>query len=476
MLNINRQSSAFEIKPLEGLFFFLIIIFAATMLTTQYYILSVLPALAILGMFFIIKYPKFCFYTIIFMIPFDAFRSGAGILKFLTVSKIFGIALFALALFQVFIKRDKSVNIGSNMWVWLLLFFTANFFSSLISDYRLVAFDSIRQHITLFIVFLLTLVFVSEKGLFKTLPLVIIISTGLNAVLSIIGFFFQIPLLSMNLKDSIRATGLANDPNFFASMLLFSLPLIADRLFSDRKLSEKIMAALLLLSVITAIILSYSRAAAGVMLLVMLFIAIQHIRKFRIRHIGFAGLLLIFVIVIGAAVVPESYWQRQKSVADVSDPSIGRRITYTYVAWDIFKEHPVMGVGPGVFKEYYAQSPYAVRFADDMTEQLKRYAHNTYIEVLTGSGLAGLLFFLIIHIAALRNLGGAARLFRMKKMNEKAAIVRAYQWSYITIMVYFFFVSNVYHKYFWLPVALSEIALRFARQTSKGEGDEIAVR
>jgi O-antigen ligase len=140
-----------------------------------------------------------------------------------------------------------------------------------------------------------------------------------------------------------------------------------------------------------------------------------------------------------------------------------RRAAYIDVALQSFKQHPVLGTGPLTFKDVWLNSIMAREFKIE-----ERPAHNTYLEVLVGSGLVGLIIFLLLLWRALANFSHARRIFRDMGDIEMASLVGAYRLSFISVLIYFFIKSGIDHKLFLLALPLSETALRLARGKLNG--------
>ena len=158
--------------------------------------------------------------------------------------------------------------------------------------------------------------------------------------------------------------------------------------------------------------------------------------------------------------IPEAYVERQKSVTlgTQADKSIMRRASYIPVALNSFKENPALGTGPLTFKNVWVNSIMARRFKME-----ERSCHNTYLEVLVGSGILGLIAFLVLLWRAFFNFSHAKKIFWDMGDVEMASLVGAYRLSFISVLIYFFVKSGLQHKFFLLALPLSEVALRLAR-------------
>ena len=357
----------------------------------------------------------------------------------------------------------------SNLWPWLILFFVINCISAIISDYRLTSLDNLRQLFVAYILFALTLIFIASKEFIRTLPKILIISISLSAFLAVIGYVFGIPFFAIHVgTESLgRGTGAAGDPNYLAAMIVFGLPLLAHWFFLSRSLLEKIVVFLLFIINSIALLSTYSRSGAIAFTIIFIFVFVEHFKKFRPKYLGFVASLAIVTLIAVVFYVPRSYWERTRSISNITseaaDTAIKRRVSYLYVGRDAFKENPIIGSGPGTFRDIYAGSRYSLQYPKEETDERRYPAHNSYIEVLVGSGMVGLVFFFFVVLVSLKNFHSAKKYFRFHGNKETSSLIGAYQLSLIALLVGFLFLSSVYIKYFWISLALSQVALRLSR-------------
>jgi O-antigen ligase len=149
-------------------------------------------------------------------------------------------------------------------------------------------------------------------------------------------------------------------------------------------------------------------------------------------------------------------------VTDISDNSISRRIDYIVVAWDAFLENPLLGAGPGTFVDLWGEAVVAGKVEKGESRNYRRPAHNTYLEVLVGSGLLGLLPYLAVILLALKGFFNAQRKFALQGNGGAASLVGAFKLSFISILFYFLILSAFYHKFFWVSLAFSQLVQQFA--------------
>jgi O-antigen ligase len=87
---------------------------------------------------------------------------------------------------------------------------------------------------------------------------------------------------------------------------------------------------------------------------------------------------------------------RREGTASESQHSVSQRMSFAYVSWQMFKDHPILGVGWGRF--YDRKLPYlSDRSQDFELESLRPLNHhNTLLGLLTETGLVGLGAFLAL--------------------------------------------------------------------------------
>jgi O-antigen ligase len=451
-------------KPLEIFLFFLIVASSVFLLTTQYYYYAVIPGIAIIIFFLLGRYPQIGYYLIIFLIPFTTFRGLSESQDYLTISKFVGFWLIVVIFFYFLMHKRGAFNLKSNLWVWFIVFFVVSLISTFISDYTVTSVDNLRKLFVVYIIFAITLFFIGSKDSIKKLSVILIISITVSSLLSIIGYIFNISFFAIHVgtESLTRGTGAAGDPNVLASTVVFVLPLLSYWFFSTHKLSEKSLVILLFVINTMAIIATYSRSGAIAFTVVLVLLFIENRKKLKPIFLGIVTSLALITIATTLILTPESYWERQKSVTEAEDTAMKRRISYLYVGWDTFIEHPIIGSGPGTFREIYAKSDYALLYPSK--DEPRRVAHNTYVEVLTGTGILGFIFFFTILLYVFRNFFIAEKRSRFIGADSLFHMIRAYRLSTIALLISFLFLSSFDNKYLWIVFALSQVFINLSEK------------
>ncbi len=444
------------------------------MMVSPWHMYAWLPGVGLLLLLILGRKPELAFYVVLFLVPWDAVRALAGPDSSITISKFAGMAMVLVVALHMVFSRGSRYALHSNLWRWIGLFLATALISALLTRYPDEAWGDLRKLVASVTVFGLALALVDEKGFTRTVPRVVIFSIGISTFLSVTTYAFGLTLFTMN-TDFERLVGVAYNPNHYASFVLFSMPLLAHWFFNATRSWVRVCGAVVFIVNLGALVLTYSRGAFVVSLVIFGALILEHGRKLRPRHLGFLGLGLALVVAGAAAYVPDTYWERQKSIS-TQDSSVSARLSYVLFAWETWREHPVIGTGIGTYDRAYSFSEYAFTRGWGRKTRLdaQRDAHNTYLEVAVGMGTVGLGLFLGILVIAWRNFTNAIRESKVLQDPQLTQLITAYRLSFVSILAYFFLLSRVYSHYYWLALALSTVALRVVQQRCKAMNTQIA--
>jgi putative inorganic carbon (HCO3(-)) transporter len=221
--------------------------------------------------------------------------------------------------------------------------------------------------------------------------------------------------------------------------------------------------------------LTFSRGAAlaaGIIVLAM--VALRYI---RLSHLV-AAVALIAVVLIA---VP-AYGARLSSLGELgtllsdepagtgTDNSLLSRATENLTALRVFADHPILGVGPGQFPDYYRayanEIGVSVRAAD-------RQAHNLYLGIAAETGVLGLTAFLGAVAVTLFQLA-RARARALASRPDLAAMAAGFMLALVAYLASGLFLHLSYARYYWLVLALAGAAASVILQATKESTDDAA--
>lgn len=175
-----------------------------------------------------------------------------------------------------------------------------------------------------------------------------------------------------------RLTGPMGNPNNFATYLVMVMPIQLWLVFGGAKRWQAMVMLLGILASILPIILTDSRMAWLV---------------FAVNLMAFAVLakrvaLLAYPVILGIGLLLSGHLPSLQGLFDLSP---GRAEGWT-VAWRMFLDHPIVGIGHGSYMAHYME--YLPSLAG--TWPRPQYAHNCYLQLLAEGGVLGLGAFMLL--------------------------------------------------------------------------------
>lgn len=251
-----------------------------------------------------------------------------------------------------------------------------------------------------------------------------------------------------------RVMAFSQEPLYFANYIF--IPLVTTFILLIRGQVEKVIgrfsAVLLILVLLLDFILAISRGAylAGAIVFVLILIS-QAKLIFRFKTVAVSIAIAFFVL--GGA-----YLYLSKSGSDaldnfvthmfVQDPtgeSVVSRLTATNQANELYRDKPILGVGPGNFGPAVQGDPV------DKPEGGWFIVNNEYMEILAENGLVGAITFALLLLAIFwRSL---AAFVKARDMFLKSLIL-AFMFAFLAIMIQYGFFSTLYIFHIWFLIGL----------------------
>ena len=269
-----------------------------------------------------------------------------------------------------------------------------------------------------------------------------------------------------------RIAGPLGDPNFYAQILLIVVPLALYRLWDESSVRLKMLAAYALGVITVALVFTYSRGGALALGLVLVLALLD--RKAQIR----SALLGLLVIVPLLVLAPQQFEGRLGTLKQLlpgqhesvihADTSIQERTLLMRCAWQMFLDHPILGVGADNYGEYYDEYAERVGSAVSSYEDFgrRRFPHSLYLQIAAETGLVGLVVFAVILALTLRRLRAARRLFRAANDERSRGLVTSLLLGFLGYLTTSLILHGDYVRCFWLLVALAIAASKIAEHAA----------
>ncbi|MGH8909646.1 MAG: O-antigen ligase family protein [Egibacteraceae bacterium] len=259
-------------------------------------------------------------------------------------------------------------------------------------------------------------------------------------------------------KPPPRSGGPLGKTNRFAQILVVLLPLGLVRARDEPSRRLRITAGLLTASIAVGVTLTYSRGAAVaivIMLVVMTAMGYVRPRQLVLIALGVAVLLTLF----------PRYLQRLATIEAVeglisedaraweADGAIRGRLTSTLGSLYVYADHPIIGVGPGLYPTYHKAKALEIGFRvlDN------RQPHSLIPHIAAESGTLGLICFGAIIFLTLRETNRARRRWAHAQP-QLASLVSSLQLAVMAYLATGLFLHLAYERYYWLILALAGAA------------------
>jgi putative inorganic carbon (hco3(-)) transporter len=261
--------------------------------------------------------------------------------------------------------------------------------------------------------------------------------------------------------DSVRPTGPLEDPNFYAQMLLMTLPIGIYRVLGESKKTRKYLALGISLLILSSILGTYSRSGFVTFVVVSALIALE--RKVQLYKIV---LMCLIAATFAGSLLPKGFMERMSALGEltqifgnsnsITEASLRGRTSESLVAIELFLEYPVLGVGYENYPSYYEE--YAARLGlDNRLED--RDAHSLYLEYLAETGVIGFTAFILMIVVIIRSLMHSKK--RMTEIGRQDLVfwLSGVQYGLVAYLVNTITLHDDYIRYLRLIIALAASAL-----------------
>lgn len=188
-----------------------------------------------------------------------------------------------------------------------------------------------------------------------------------------------------------RYAGSGLDANDLGLMMALSIPVSYYLLIQEKGRMVWVYRLQIILAA-TTVLLTASRGATLACFVALAIVPLTHTRLTARKRI--ALLLTLSFLVSGVLLlVPESSWQRLSTVPnEVEHGTLTGRTVIWKAGWQIFREHPLLGIGSNAFRLIVSRVLEEPIRLDDPDSPAPP-AHNTFLSVLVEQGVIGFAIF-----------------------------------------------------------------------------------
>jgi len=361
------------------------------------------------------------------------------LLPFLSVLHLPGIVVLLLAFYIIFPGKIQGREKQTTLFLFLLSLMVIHGPIAVNNFWALLIFTSMVMN---FVVFLSLIRYVDHPDKYRRL---VKLWLGIHVILATVGIA----------KAGRGIGGFLADENDFCMTLNMIIPFsFFLALHASRK--NKLYYILLTCLFLFVIILSQSRGGFVGLIAAFMYCWLRTKRKI------FTGFLIGVLAVFAILVAPSSYWNEVRSITEEgTEQGTGEERIYTWgIAWHMFLDNPVMGVGQGNFPWVFGKYEKEVTGSDEAFHGRSvagRAAHSIYFTMLPELGIIGTCIF----IAMILNMVKDLKTIKTRTSHQKSpvpnvnysyyySLALALEGALVAYLVSGAFISILYYPNLWV--------------------------
>lgn len=285
----------------------------------------------------------------------------------------------------------------------------------------------------------------------------------ISVTIGLVGGAVQTPTNAAQ-EAAPRIVGGSGDPNFLAAGIVPAIALAFGLAAGTRRLALRWAALPAVAFLLAGLVATQSR---GGLVAAVVAAAAALVLARRGRSWVLTGLLWVVGAAIVSYLVDPVAWQR---LADFNESS-GRSELWN-VAWRIWQDHPVVGVGMHGFIDNaaaYVREIGPLEYATYIIEK-PQVVHNTYLELLAEAGIVGFALYAGVVAACVRCAWRAAERFEHLGDLAMATLSRAVIVAVVAMLTAAFFISSETDQRLWVLLAMGPALLAAARRQAPSPG------
>lgn len=255
-----------------------------------------------------------------------------------------------------------------------------------------------------------------------------------------------------------RLAGTIGSKNRYAQVMVVLLPIALMRFWAERKWYLRLLGAVACIPILAGALLTFSRGAGlAIGFIVVAMLLLRIIKPWQFLVIAVVGYLAVM------AIIPE-YLYRISTVVDLeavaegnvdqAGGSIRSRSNVNLATFNIFLDHPLLGVGPGQTNEYTSEYGNEIGTFYRALDSTRR-AHNMFLEELSDTGLIGFLLFMSIVLITMYQVWKLWCYYMARKQPEVAYTAAGFFLGMLAYLATAMFLHLSYVRYYWFLLAFS---------------------
>jgi O-antigen ligase len=268
-----------------------------------------------------------------------------------------------------------------------------------------------------------------------------------------------------------RATGSIGEQNRYGQFMILLAPITLSLLSISSKTRLKCCALVASLFSLVGFALAFSRGAAvGLVLGIGVATLLNLLSRKQLKWFAIGGIVVLLLL--------PQYLDRLSSITNLTtlsspqgassqtDGAIRGRLTEMAGAALAFRDHPILGVGPGMFVKYSQQYSQVIGLRSLGSE---REAHSLPLDIMAETGILGSICFTAMLLAVFTALTSKRRIALKQKDTVGAALAGGITVALILYLTTGLFLHLSYIRYFWLLIGLADAISMLTADGDRGD-------
>ncbi len=279
---------------------------------------------------------------------------------------------------RILFSEIKAINI------FILLYVFFEILSRFFAVYPEGAFTNLKR-LLLFLIFFVSIIEISDKKTLFRILIVNLVMISLISIAELAQYTIKFSELISKMSFSEIRIDYFNYPLTTAEIKMMSMLSVFPLLFiKDKILFDKKYIVILLIPVFISMILTQSRNVLLATFICFVISGIVLNKKFLLS--------MFAILVMSYFILPSSYIERVKSIADINHPSNASRLNMWSVGLRMFSDHPFTGIADSHILEIYET------YKNPEFQSEGVHLHNNFIMILATTGIFGFLSYMLMFI------------------------------------------------------------------------------
>ena len=285
---------------------------------------------------------------------------------------------FVLAVIR-YIKQPIKPVLNRSLIAAIAVFFCTALLSALTAYEPITSLKQLWKYFYRMVPFFLSVFFVRTRQQLT----VIMLALGVSI------FIADSYAIWQGIRGQSRATAFGANAMILAGYLVQMIPLLLVMIADKECLGKRTRSPLALIFLLSLIALIYN-GTRGAWVAVAFAFVVYGIMSINHNKYILPSVLILFIAAGTVFGMTPALQQRAQSIVDINDRSNSERIALWKSGWNMFREHPLTGIGLGNFEKLY-QEKYILPEAKNRNLS---HAHNNFVHIAAETGILGLAGFI----------------------------------------------------------------------------------